>query len=70
MGQMNVRENGGLSTGAIWQLFQRAQVTLTPEQFEKATVRGHLTLGGKIKEVILDFDGQEQWPPHITSRSG
>lgn len=63
MGQINQRENGGLSTSAIWHMFSRAQATLTREQFEKATVRGHLTLGGKLKEIILEFEGEEQWPP-------
>ncbi len=66
MGQISSRDNGGLTFQQAEYLINRAKATLKPEQLESARLRGHLTLGGKLKELIIVFDGDEEWLPPET----
>jgi hypothetical protein len=68
--EIAIEEISGISLPQLLYIVNRAHTTLTPDQFEQASVIGRVRMNGKIKRLVIKFDGEEEWPgPPIGERT-
>lgn len=60
--EIAIEEISGISLPQLFFLVNRVHRTLTPIQFEQATVTGRMRMNGRVKRLVITFDGDEEWP--------